>query len=166
MAGLGLVGEMKFAHIMDHNHHHHEKLHNSKKKKQQQQQQQQQYQKNIQVVAGPQGATLLRMNTTKLERLLRHDPDLSSSVSRLAFKGMQDKLEALWLLGSGGSGRSGSGRSGTIQNNSSSLDSSRGTGTVVATPPTTPNSSIGYNDSGIVASMTVTSTSTTNVAPC
>ncbi|CAB9497249.1 expressed unknown protein [Seminavis robusta] len=49
----------------------------------------------VAAVAGEHGAKLLRMNTTKLEKHLKRDPDLNSSLSRLAFQGMQDKLDAL-----------------------------------------------------------------------
>lgn len=94
VAGLGLLGEMKLARLVDHS-----SSTSPKRKKN--------ASKNInnhaiKAVAGPSGATLLRMNTTKLGRLLRHDQELSSSVSRLAFKGMQDKLDALLLLGASG----------------------------------------------------------------
>jgi hypothetical protein len=53
--------------------------------------------RNVTAVAGDSGATLLRMNTTKLQKHLQHDPDLTSLISRLAFQGMQDKLDALLL---------------------------------------------------------------------
>jgi hypothetical protein len=52
---------------------------------------------NLTAIAGDSGATLLRMNTTKLQKHLQHDPDLTSLISRLAFQGMQDKLDALLL---------------------------------------------------------------------
>lgn len=81
VAGLGLFGENRLAKLLD--------SRSSKKitKKS----------VTLKTVAGENGATLLRMNTTKLEKLLRHDQDLTHAVHRLAFMGMQDKLDALLL---------------------------------------------------------------------
>ena len=104
VAGLGLLGEMKLANLLDRprrttvTENGENSSSSSKKNKKS-------HQKStaMKAVAGPEGATLLRMNTTKLARLLRHDQELSSSMNRLAFKGMQDKLDALLLLNSSSS---------------------------------------------------------------
>jgi len=97
VAGLGLLGESKLARVLDGGRS--SSKSNSKRSyrnTKSQQEQQAADATTIKAVAGPSGATLLRMNTNKLERLLRHDPELSSLVSRLAFKGMQDKLDTFW----------------------------------------------------------------------
>lgn len=75
VAGLGLFGENRLAKLLDSR---------SEKKS-----------TGIKAVAGENGATLLRMNTTKLEKLLKHDQELTNAIHRLAFMGMQDKLDAL-----------------------------------------------------------------------
>ena len=108
VAGLGLLGEMKLANLLDRPRRvtttENGDANSSKKKKKGQQKS-----TAMKAVAGPEGATLLRMNTAKLARLLRHDQELSSSMNRLAFKGMQDKLDALLLLNSSSSSSSSSG---------------------------------------------------------
>jgi hypothetical protein len=80
VAGLGLLGEGRLAKLLDSRS---SKNPSSKKST------------GLKVVAGDNGATLLRMNTTKLEKLVRHDQELTHAIHRLAFMGMQDKLDAL-----------------------------------------------------------------------
>jgi len=102
VAGLGLLGETKLAKLLD------DALSGKKKRKpaavseissnEETASSTRKSNKKITAVAGDSGATLLRMNTTKLEKLLKHDQELTYSVGRLAFKGMQDKLDALMVL--------------------------------------------------------------------
>jgi hypothetical protein len=44
--------------------------------------------------AGLSGATLLRINTSKLKKLMKNDASLAKSIRRLIIKGIQDKLMA------------------------------------------------------------------------
>lgn len=46
-----------------------------------------------QQVVGANGATVLKMKTQELERLMKHDQGLKSSVTRLLFNNMQAKIE-------------------------------------------------------------------------
>lgn len=47
------------------------------------------------VRAGDDGAILLRMSTSRLSNLIENDKELDQSITRLVFRGMRDKLNAL-----------------------------------------------------------------------
>jgi hypothetical protein len=90
-AGLGLLGEMRLAKLLDGQN-------SSKKTKNKTTgEKKDESSRRMTAIVGESGATLLRMNTTKIEKLLKHDQELTNSVNRLVFKGMQDKLNALLL---------------------------------------------------------------------
>lgn len=53
------------------------------------------YFRNNTILAGPSGATLLRINTSKLTALMDHDDQLADSIHCLLFTGIQEQLSAL-----------------------------------------------------------------------
>ena len=97
-AGLGLFGEMRLAKLLDGQDRRKPTTDTiSDKDNKKKGNRRDSPQRKCTVVAGDSGATLLRMNTAKLEKLIQYDQDLTKSINRLVFKGMQDKLNALLL---------------------------------------------------------------------